>query len=68
MCYKSGVSILWELMPDDLRWSWYNNNGNKVHSKCTEFKSSWTPCSLQKNFFRETSAKKVGDHRYKLFI
>ena len=43
MCYKLEVSILWDLMPDDQRWSWYNNNRNKVHSKCIELKSSWTP-------------------------
>ena len=28
------VPSLWDLMPDDLRWRWYNNNGNKVHNKC----------------------------------
>ena len=25
---------LWDLMPNDPRWSWCNNNGNKVHNKC----------------------------------
>ena len=29
------------LMPDDLRWSWCNNNRNKVHDKCNELESSW---------------------------
>ena len=32
---KAGVPSLWDLMPDDLRWSWCNNNDrNKVHNKC----------------------------------
>ena len=29
-----GVPTLWDLMPDDLSWSWCNNNRNKVHNKC----------------------------------
>ena len=28
-------------MPDDLRWSWYNNNRNKVHNKFNMLESSW---------------------------
>ena len=28
-------------MPDDLRWSWYNNSRNKVHIKCNVLESSW---------------------------
>ena len=35
------VPSLWDLMPDDLRWSWYNNNGNKVHNKCNALESPW---------------------------
>ena len=27
-------------MPDDLRWSWCNNNWNKVHKKCNAVESS----------------------------
>ena len=27
-------------MPNDLRWSWYNNNRNKVHNKCNVLVSS----------------------------
>ena len=27
--FRSGVPNLQDLMPDDLRWSWCNNNGNK---------------------------------------
>ena len=30
---KSGVPNLWDLMPDDLKWSWCNNNRNKLHDK-----------------------------------
>ena len=30
-------------MPDDLRWTWCNNNRNKVHNKCNVFHYiSWT--------------------------
>ena len=35
-----GVSNLQDLMPDDLRWSWCNNNRNKVHNKCNGIESS----------------------------
>ena len=38
---KSGVPNLWDLMPDDLRWSWSNNNRNKVHSKYNELALLW---------------------------
>ena len=37
----SGVPNLWDLMPDDLRWSWCNSNRNKVHDKCDVLESSW---------------------------
>ena len=37
----SVVPNFWDLMPNDLRWSWYNNNRNKVHNKCNVFESSW---------------------------
>ena len=37
--YKPGVPKLQDLMPDDLRWSWYNNNRNKVHNKCNFLES-----------------------------
>ena len=36
----AGVPNLWDLMPDDLRWSWYNNNSNKVHNECTALEST----------------------------
>ena len=38
---KAGVPNVWDLMSDDLRWSWCNNNNrNKVHNKCV-LESSW---------------------------
>ena len=30
----SGVPDFQDLTPDDLRWSWCNNSGNKLHNKC----------------------------------
>ena len=38
------------IMPDDLRWSWYNINSNKVHNKCN---GAWiiprsTPPAMEK--------------------
>ena len=38
---KPGVSHLQDLMPDDLRWNWCNNNRNKVPKKCNVLESSW---------------------------
>ena len=35
-----GVPNLWDLMPDDLRWNWKNNDRNKVHNKCSRLESS----------------------------
>ena len=43
----------WDLVPDDLRWSWCSNNRNKLHNKCNALESSWNyplqPLSLWKN-------------------
>ena len=39
---QAGVPNLWDLMPDDLRWSWRNNNRNKVHNKRIMLESSET--------------------------
>ena len=38
---KPGVPSLWDLVPNNRRCSWYNNNRNKVHNKCKELQSSW---------------------------
>ena len=33
---RAGIPNHWDLMPDDLRWSWCNSNRNKVHNKWNE--------------------------------
>ena len=38
---QSGVLHFWDLMPDDLRLSWCNDNRNQVHNKCNVVESSW---------------------------
>ena len=38
---RAGVPKLWDLMPNELRWSWCNNNRNKVYNKCNALESSW---------------------------
>ena len=60
----TGVPSPWDLMPDDLRWSWCNNNRNKVHNKCKVLESSWNISPIPncgKIVFQETSSwcKKV---------
>ena len=37
----AGVPSLRALMPDNLKWSWCNNNRNRVHNKWNVLKSSW---------------------------
>ena len=37
---RIGIPNLQDLMPDDLRWSWCNNNRNTVRNKCNAFESS----------------------------
>ena len=41
MYVMAGLPNLWELMPDDLKWSWCKNNRNKVYKKYNAVKSSW---------------------------
>ena len=58
-------------MLDDLKWSWCNNNRNKVHSKCNALESSWNhpvSQSLEELSFRKPflGAKKVGDCCYRV--
>ena len=43
---RAGVPNLQDLMPDDLRWSWCNNNRNKVQNKCNVLESSGNYPSL----------------------
>ena len=42
----AGVPSLQDLVPDNLRWSWCNNNRNKVHNKCNVLESSWSHSHL----------------------
>ena len=37
---REEIPNLWELMPDELKWSWCNNDRNKVHNKYNTFESS----------------------------
>ena len=37
---RAGVSKLWDLMPDDLRWNWCNHNRDNMHNKCNVLESS----------------------------
>ena len=61
MCTRSGVPKLQDLMPYDLRWSLYDNNRNKVNSKCYALESS--PGSMEKlaSMKLVPGAKKTGD-------
>ena len=46
---NSGVPNLWDLRPDYLKWSWCNNNRNKVYNKCNALGSSQShpPCLIR---------------------
>ena len=62
----TGVPSLWDLMPDDLRWSWCDNNRNKGRNKRNALESSRTishPWSVEKLSSTKPvpHAKKVGD-------
>ena len=37
---RAGMPNLRDLVPHDLRWSWCNNNRNKVHNECNAPESS----------------------------
>ena len=71
--FKSRVPDLWDLMPDDLKWSWCNNNRNKACNKRNALESSQNhpppPPVHGKIVLYEISpgAKKVGDHWFKCF-
>lgn len=43
---RQEIKQLWDLTPDDLRWSWCNNNRNKLHNKCNVLESSRNHPSL----------------------
>ena len=48
---RTAVPNLWDLMPDDLSWSWCNNNRNKMHNTCNALEPSrshpYQPSSLE---------------------
>ena len=61
---RAEVPYLQDLMPSDLRWSWYKNNRNKVHNKCDELESFWNhppPPPMEKLFTKQSIVLKVGD-------
>ena len=64
---RAGVSNPRDLMPGDQRWSWRNNNRNKVHDKweCARIilKPFLNPWSVEKLSTTKSvpGAKKVGD-------
>ena len=64
---KTEVPSLWDLMSDGLRWSWFNNNRNKVHNKCNALVSSQTiptPWFMEKlsSTKQVPCSKKVEEH------
>ena len=68
MYSKAGVSSLWDLMPDGLRWSLCHDR-NKVHNKCNVLESSpnHPPANLPESVEKSSSmklvpgAKKIGN-------
>ena len=56
---RVGVPNLQDLMPDDLRWSWWNNNRNTVHNKYNAFESSRNHPSPPESVEKWSSAKLV---------
>ena len=54
---KAGIPNLQDLMPNDLKWSWCNNNRNKAHNKCNVLESSRTTCPVHGK-----SPKKIFDY------
>ena len=72
----AGIPNLQNLMLDDLRCRWCNNNRNKVHNKCNALESSWnhphpTPPSVcGKTVFQKNQslvAKRLGTAASLLF-
>ena len=64
----AGVPNLQGLMPNDRKWSWCNNDRNKLHNKCNALGSSQNhapiPWSMENLSSTKPVAgvKKVGDH------
>ena len=65
---RAGMPNLRDLVPHDLRWSWCNNNRNKVHNECNAPESSPNhpppPWSVEKlsSLKLIPGAQNVGDH------
>ena len=38
---RAGVPNFQDLLSDDMRWRWCNNNRNKVHNECNALESPW---------------------------
>ena len=61
----SGFSNFQDLMPDDLKWNWYNSNRNTVHNKCDMLQSFSNQPSDPGTLSSKklvTGAKNTGDH------
>ena len=80
ICFIENGSQPPNLMPDDLRWSWCNNNRNKVQNKYNALASlqSSTPCHPPSHppvcgkivsFMKSIpGAKKVGNSCYRIIL
>ena len=66
--FNAGVPSLWDLMSDDLKWSWCNNTRNKVHNKNNVLKSPLNHLPQCRSTEKLSSkkqvpgARRVGDH------
>ena len=70
--FRAGVPNLWDLVPDDLRWSWCNSSRNKVCNECNVPKPSRnhhpSPLPVRgklSSMKPVPGAKKVGDHCFR---
>ena len=64
----AGVPNLWDLMPNDLKWSWFYNDRNKLHNKYNALGSSQNHAPIPWPMENLSSTKpvpgvkNVGDH------
>ena len=69
--FRAGVPNHWDLMFDDLRWSWCNKNRNKVHNNSNVLESSRNHPPAPRSMENLSSTKpvpgdrKVGDHCFR---
>ena len=69
MTVYAEVPNLHHLHPDDLRWSWCNNNRNKVHVMCLNHPETISPPARRKTVFHETGPwcqKRLGTTVYSI--